>query len=378
MRILVTGGAGFIGSHLCVELVAKGYNLVVIDNLLPQVHGDKGSSSTYHRIKNLVEFIQDDIRNQAMLDNILQRVDVIVHLAAMTGTGQSMYSVREYIDVNVNGTAGLMDSIITRSNNIRKIIVASSRAIYGEGKYYCRKDGDVYPETRDEVLLRRGKFDPVCPVCRGVIDLRATDENSRIHPSSIYGISKYAQEEIVLNVAKTVGIPAYAFRYQNVYGPGQSLINPYTGILSIFSTVMKNGKEINVYEDGRESRDFVYIDDVVDATVAGIESPLETTVALNVGSGVNTSVENIVHLLGEAYSFDYHHKISGDYRIGDIRHNLADLKRIQSSLGYKPKVNIETGIGRFVNWVESQVNVEEKYDKSEEELFRYGLLRSRE
>src|SRR5690606_20496548 len=257
-KVLITGGAGFIGSNLAFQLVNKGYQVRVMDNLSEQIHG--AHSELLESIIDKVEFIRGDVRKEEDWQQALEGQEILVHLAAETGTGQSMYEVQKYVDVNINGTAIFLDYLVNQKHKIEKVVVASSRAIYGEGKYECREHGVMYPKERKEADLLKGEFEPKCPICNKELILKATDEDSKIHPSSLYGITKQNQEQMVLNICGSIGIPAVAFRYQNVYGPGQSLKNPYTGILSIFSTQMKNGNDLNIFEDGEESRDFVFID----------------------------------------------------------------------------------------------------------------------
>lgn len=374
-NILVTGGAGFIGSNLSLKLVQLGYNVTVLDNLSMQIHGDPQTSPLYLSIKDRVNFIIGDVRDKEKWIKAIKGQDVVIHLAAETGTGQSMYEIHKYVDVNIRGTSILLDIIANMKHAVKKIIVASSRAIYGEGKYFCTKHGDVYPNARTEKYLSIGRYDSVCPVCDGPVMLKTTDEASKIHPTSVYGITKQVQEQLVLNLAASMNISALAFRYQNVYGPGQSLSNPYTGILSIFSTNIRNGNMINIYEDGLESRDFVYIDDAVDATILGIEYEPYIIAALNVGSGVNTSVLTVAKSLMHYMDAQNEIHVSGNYRIGDIRHNYADLINIRKTFGYFPKYNFERGIKEFVNWVNHQKLIQDDYKRSEEELRTRGLFK---
>ena len=255
------------------------------------------------------------------------------------------------------------------------MIIASSRAIYGEGKYICELHGNQYPLQRKEKDMEKGEFNPKCDICNSELNLVATDENSKIQPSSIYGINKQQQEQMIMLMGVSLGIPSVAFRYQNVYGPGQSLSNPYTGILSIFSTRILNGNNLDIYEDGLESRDFVYIDDVVDATILGIEREEASGHVFNVGSGIATTVKEVAESLKKFYDSDISISISGKYRLGDIRHNYADLKKAKTILGFTPKYNFLKGIAEFVNWVKTQEVMEDKYDESVQELKDKGLMK---
>jgi dTDP-L-rhamnose 4-epimerase len=313
--------------------------------------------------------------NREILEYALKGQDCLVHLAAETGTGQSMYEIRQYVNVNIDGTAIMLDVLANCTHDVKKVIVASSRAIYGEGKYDCSQCGGVYPDARSDGDMEQNKFDCKCSHCRGNIKLVATSENSKIHPTSVYGITKQMQEQLVMTVCPTIGINSVAFRYQNVYGPGQSLSNPYTGILSIFSTRIKNGNEVNIFEDGRESRDFIYIDDVVDATILGIEKEEANGHVFNVGTGIATDVITVAKTLMRKYDTKVPLRISGNYRLGDIRHNFADISLAKQILGFKPKWDFNKGISEFVKWVNGQDIQEDKYELSIKEMQEKGLYK---
>lgn len=374
-NILITGGAGFIGSNLSIALLARGYKVRVLDNLSEQIHGeDSGESYLFKSIEGKVEFFKGDVRSAEDWRQAIEGQDVVVHLAAETGTGQSMYEVNKYVDVNIKGTAILLDILANENHQVKKVVVASSRAIYGEGKYLCKIHGDVYPLSRFESDMSKGDFEPKCPKCKEAVELSATDENSMLHPSSIYGITKQNQEQMVLVGCQSSGVDSVALRYQNVYGPGQSLSNPYTGILSIFSTRIFNGNKINIFEDGLESRDFVYIDDVVSATILSIESEEASGKAYNVGSGERITVAEVAENLIRNYNMEVELVVSGNYRLGDIRHNYADLKRV-SEIGFEPKVFFNEGIKRFTNWVKTQEIEKDKYESSVQELKEKGLYK---
>ncbi len=374
-NILITGGAGFIGSNLTLKLIENGYKVTVLDNLSPQVHGKARSSPSYLSIKDKVRFIKDDVRSMSAWEKALQHQHIVVHLAAETGTGQSMYEISRYVEVNVQGTANMLDYLANRGHSVEKVIVASSRAVYGEGKYFCTEHGIVYPSKRKETDLRNGQFDCTCPICGNIVEPQATDENSRLYPTSVYGITKQNQEQITLTVCESLNIPAIAFRYQNVYGPGQSLSNPYTGILSIFSTQIKNNNNLNIFEDGRESRDFVYIDDAVNATILGIENGNIVNDVFNVGTATPVNVRTVAETLIRKYNSTVTSAISGNFRLGDIRHNYADLTKIKTSLGYDPEYDFEKGISKFVEWVNDQQIEEDNFSKSVQEMRRKGLFK---
>ncbi|NKI76321.1 NAD-dependent epimerase/dehydratase family protein [Dickeya sp. CFBP 2040] len=375
-RVLITGGAGFIGSSLALELIEKGYDVTVLDNLSHQIHGeDYNESPLYKKIENKVLFIKGNVLSKDDWTNALAGVDVVVHLAAETGTGQSMYEVERYTDVNIKGTAIFFDILANQKHSVKKIIVASSRAIYGEGRYFSEGFGDVYPTERKSENMAKGDFEVKCPISGNKVKLLPTHEDSLIHPSSIYGITKQVQEQMFLVMGKSLNIPAVAFRYQNVYGAGQSLTNPYTGILSIFSTRIKNNNQINIFEDGLESRDFVYVDDVVRATILGIEKDEANYQVFNVGCGEPISVLRVANELKSAYCSSVNISVSGNYRLGDIRHNYADLTKIRNVLGFEPMVSFEEGIGRFTRWVNLQEIKEDTYDYSLNEMKEKGLYR---
>ena len=375
-NVLITGGAGFIGSNLALKLIEKGYQVTVLDNLSPQIHGDNPTETSplYSSIKDKVKFIHGTVTNKADWEVALKDQDAIVHYAAETGTGQSMYEVEKYVDVNINGTALMLNLLVNGSYNVKKVIVASSRSIYGEGKYISKELGAVYPTQRESIHMDQGDFEVKYPNS-SALTLVGTDEESKIHPSSVYGITKQNQEQMVLTVCPTVGIAGVAFRYQNVYGPGQSLKNPYTGILSIFSTQIKNGNNINIFEDGLESRDFVYIDDVVDATILGLEKEEANNQVFNVGTGVAKNVLTVANELVKNYGLDVAINVSGNYRLGDIRHNYADLTKINRLLGFSPKVSFEAGLKSFAEWVNTQEVQEDKYQKSIDEMKAKGLYK---
>ena len=376
-NILITGGAGFIGSNLSLKLIEKGYHITVFDSLSPQIHGDNPdkTSPLYLTIKDKVNFINGTVTSITDWKKALIDQDVIVHFAAETGTGQSMYEIQKYVDVNINGTAIMLDILANQKHGIKKIIIASSRSIYGEGKYRSVEKGIVYPNHRISSDMTEGDFEVKYPGCKYPLELVATDEESKIHPSSVYGITKQNQEQMIMTVCPTLGIAPVAFRYQNVYGPGQSLKNPYTGILSIFSTQIKNGNNINIFEDGKETRDFVYIDDVVNATILGIEKDSANNEIFNVGSGVPTDVITVADLLIKNYGVDIPVNISGNYRLGDIRHNFADLTKIKSKLAFEVQFSFEKGIKKFTSWVNDQEIEKDNYSHSIDEMKSRGLFR---
>ena len=374
-NILITGGAGFIGSNLALRLLSYGYNITVLDNLSEQIHGsDPNKSFLYNSIKDKVNFVLGDVCNENDWIKSIENQDVIIHLAAETGTGQSMYEVEKYVNVNVRSNAILLNCLSNKKNKIQKIIVASSRAVYGEGKYSCSEHGVVFPTQRSDYNLRKGDFNPKCPICDNNVTPMPTDEKSPLNPVSIYGITKQNQEQLISLGCKSLGISSIIYRYQNVYGPGQSLSNPYTGILSVFSTRILNNNQIEIFEDGLESRDFVYIDDVVDATILGLKITDKINTVFNIGSGKRTSVLNVANTLEKHYKLDPSINISGRYRIGDIRHNFADISKI-TKIGFSPKVSFTKGLEKFSNWVKKQKVCKDYFDLSIQEMQSKGLIK---
>lgn len=377
MNILITGGAGFIGSNLTHHLIAHGHTVTVLDNLSPQIHGSDPATTSplYRGVRDQVRFVLGSVSDESAWREVLPGQQAIVHLAAETGTGQSMYEIKRYVDVNIGGTALMLDLLANGTHSVEKIVVASSRSIYGEGKYRSEATGIIYPGARKASDLDAGKFEPLCPTTGAPLIALATDEDSKIHPSSVYGITKQNQEQMVMTVCSSLNIGATALRYQNVYGPGQSLSNPYTGILSIFSTRIKNGNGINIFEDGKESRDFVYIDDIVEATTAALFRDTSSGEVFGIGSGVATDVVTVATTLARQYATDVPISITGNYRLGDIRHNYADLTKATNLLGFTPKIGFEEGIKKFAEWVDRQEVQTDHYDASIEEMKKRGLYK---
>jgi dTDP-L-rhamnose 4-epimerase len=375
-RILITGGAGFIGSNLALHFVSAGHAVTVLDNLSPQVHsGDPENSPLYRSIKGKVEFVRGSVVDIDTLQRVIPSQDVMVHLAAETGTGQSMYEIDRYVSTNIGATGLILDLLGRMDHSIRRVVIASSRSIYGEGKY-LRSDGTiVHPPPRRATDLAAGRFEIMDPESGEPLTPAPTDEDSRLHPSSVYGITKHAQEQLIMTACPAVDTEAVALRYQNVYGPGQSLSNPYTGILSIFSNLIMHGKPLNIFEDGLESRDFVYIDDVVRATALAATHPSAAGQILNVGSGEPVSVSAVARFLLNAFGIEVPVTVSGAYRIGDIRHNFADLQRIRNQLGFKPEISFDAGIRKFVDWARDAGPTHSPYEKSIDEMKARGLLK---
>ncbi|MBP5412948.1 MAG: NAD-dependent epimerase/dehydratase family protein [Bacteroidales bacterium] len=375
-NILITGGAGFIGSNLSLKLLEKGYKITVLDSLSKQIHGKnpEKTSPLYQSIKGKVNFIKGSVTSRKDWLKALENQEAIVHLAAETGTGQSMYEIEKYVNTNIGGTALMLDILANTNHTIKRVLVAESRAIYGEGKYYCNQCGIVYPHNRNISEMSKGDYECHCPKCNGHIKSLSTTEDSEIQPSSVYGISKQVQGMLTHLVCQAIGIESVSFRYQNVYGPGQSLSNPYTGILSIFSTRIKNHNPINIFEDGKESRDFIYIDDAVDATILGLESAKANGKVFNIGTGVAIDVLTVANTLCEKFGIKVPITISGNYRLGDIRHNYANITEAKNILGFSPKWSFTEGITKFCQWVDCQVINKDRYEESIDEMKKKGAL----
>lgn len=377
-KVLITGGAGFIGSNVALKLLKQGVDVTVLDNLSPQIHGDnpEETSPLYRSIKDKVNFIHGSVTSREDWHKALDGVDTVLHLAAETGTGQSMYDIEKYVTVNIGGTAILLDILTNEKTSVKRVVVAESRAIYGEGKYWSDElNTYVYPEERPDSSMAAGDFEVKYEGTSKPLKLVATTEDSKIHPGSVYGITKQVQGQLVHLVCKSIGIESVSFRYQNVYGPGQSLSNPYTGILSIFSTRIKNGNGINIFEDGLETRDFVYIDDVVDATILGMTVPDISGNAFNIGTGVATDVLSVAKNLMKCYNQEVPLTVSGNYRLGDIRHNFADISKANKLLGFVPKWSFEDGIANFAKWVDGQPIQKDNYEASINEMKEKGLYK---
>lgn len=376
MKVLITGGAGFIGSRLALRLVEQGHEVIVLDNLLAQVHGDDPEQSEgYRAVADATRFIRGTVTDRTALERALEGQEVVVHLAAETGTGQSMYEIERYNAVNIGGTALLLDILANSEHRVKRVVVASSRSIYGEGRYRAPDGTFVYPEHRAEADMKAGDFEVKHPGIDGPLELVSTDEESKIHPSSVYGITKQVQEQLVMTVCPSIGVEGVAFRYQNVFGPGQSLSNPYTGILSIFSNLMMQGKPINIFEDGEESRDFVFVDDVVEATVLGIEHPAAANEVFNVGTGDPVTVMTVAQTLSRLLEADVPIEVSGNFRLGDIRHNYADMAKIERLLGFTPAYDFERGIARLAAWAKASGPQASSYEESLAEMRRKGLMK---
>jgi len=374
MNVLITGGAGFIGTHLTRNLLEAGHAVTVLDNFSRQIHA--GETQLAPDLRAHVNLISGEVADDSVLGPALAEAECVVHLAAETGTGQSMYEVSRYEHTNLAGTA-LIYECLTKgyARKVQRVVVASSRAIYGEGAYHCETHGTVYPLPRSSSEKNIGLFDLLCPACGEECLAIPTPETAPLQPTSFYGLTKQVQEQTVLLFGKVLEIPSYALRYQNVYGPGQSLNNPYTGILAIFSNLARAGKSIQIFEDGQESRDFVYIEDVVRATAACLSPNAKGCEAINIGSDERTSVIAVAQEINAFFGNASEIKVTGAFREGDIRHGMADLSKARELLDYQPIWKFHDGLRRFLSWATDNELAEDRYEESLSEMKERGLLR---
>lgn len=368
-RILVTGGAGFIGSHIVDALVKEGHKVRILDNLEPQVHIE---APKY--LNSEAEFINGDIRSEDDIKKALSNIEVVLHHTAAVGVGQSMYQIQKYIDINVGGTAKLLDVMVNGKYDVEKLVVASSMSIYGEGAYRCGNCGIVYPKLRSEAQLEAGEWDLTCPKCERKLEPVPTDEDKPLYPTSVYAVSKRDQEELCLSVGRAYQIPTVALRYFNVYGPRQSLSNPYTGVCAIFLSRIKNGKRPLLFEDGLQSRDFVSVHDIVQANLLAITKDEANYEALNVGTGEPINILEISRILIKLCAKELEPEAIGKYRAGDIRHCYPDISRIKAKLGYSPQVSMEEGMKELMQWSE-HVKAEDKTAQAQAELGKKRLIK---
>jgi dTDP-L-rhamnose 4-epimerase len=370
MNILVTGGAGFIGSHLVDALVKRGHRVRVLDALVPQVH-EEGEP---RNVNPAAEFVRGDVCDGELLARALDGVEVVYHQAAEVGVGQSMYEIQKYVRANDYGTAVLLETLSERRSRIRKLIVASSMSIYGEGAYECLGCGVVNPHLRLTSQLVRREWEFSCPTCQQILKPLPTNEDKPLFPTSVYAITKQDQEQFCLVVGRAYGIPTVALRYFNVYGPRQALSNPYTGICAIFSSRLLQDQSPMIFEDGEQTRDFVHVNDIVQANLLALEKDGADYQAVNIGTGHATSVSQMARLLTEGLGKDLQPEVVGKYREGDIRHCFADISRARRLLGYEPKVSLEQGIPELLNWVREQ-NATDRVAQATIELESRQLVR---
>lgn len=377
-KVLITGGAGFIGTEIVEQLFETGkWKITVLDAMTKQIHGaDWKSSYLYKKIEEKCNFIHGDVRDFEIVRSVLADNEYIIHLAAETGTGQSMYQINQYNEVNIMGTSNLLQAISTAGvgSNVKKIILSSSRSVYGEGKYICPHCGVVYPNSRNKENMLNNDFNMYCDTCGKILTSTHTTEDSMVKPKSLYAFTKYTQERMLQTMCPALGVDYTIFRFQNVYGVGQSLKNPYTGILSIFSSLMLENKPINIFEDGKESRDFINVVDVATGVIKSLENSESNSEIINLGSGVGISVIEIADFLKKTYKSDSVINITGDFRIGDIAHNIADISKAQRILDFKQNISLEKGLEEFCKWVLCEERDNSGYENSLEEMEAVGIF----
>jgi dTDP-L-rhamnose 4-epimerase len=377
MRILVTGGAGFIGSHVVDRLVDGKNEVVVLDNLDPQVHGEGATfpaNIESHVLQHRVEFIRGDIRHVEVVERALQGVESVVHLAAAVGVGQSMYEPHYYTSVNVDGQGVLMEAMAKDAKRFRKFVVASSMSIYGEGAYQCPTHGLQAPAPRSESSLAKGEWELQCESCGLALRPTLTAETKPLQFSSIYAITKKTQEELALCFGKAYGIPTFALRFFNVFGSRQSLSNPYTGVAAIFMGRLKNDSAPLIFEDGLQSRDFIHVSDVADAVVRAAEADVDGVEAMNVATGRPVTIRQVADTLAERLGSSTKPQTVGRYRAGDIRHCVGDATLARERLGFCARTSFAEGLDELIAWSEQQEALD-RVDASLAELERQGLVR---
>jgi dTDP-L-rhamnose 4-epimerase len=368
--VLVTGGAGFVGSHIVDEYIEKGYDVTVIDNLTDQVHDDEPAY-----LNDDAEYVWGDIRDRGLMTDLLESTDVLNHQASAVGVGQSMYEIEKYVDINTLGTARLLDIIVDKEINLEKMIIASSMSIYGEGEYYCPDcDSIRYPSLRDNEQMANSEWEHSCSECGQALKPRTTPESKPRDSTSIYAITKKDQEEMMLSIGRAYDIPTVALRYFNIFGSRQALDNPYTGVCAIFSSRIKNDNPPLVFEDGEQTRDFIHVSDIARANRLAIESDA-ADVALNIGSGTPTTINEVAETLIDLYgkSDELSPEIADDYRQGDIRHCYADPEMAAEELGFEAEVSFEEGMRELVEWGREQ-DAEDHFEDAHEELEEKGLV----
>ena len=376
MKVLVTGGAGFIGSHLVDALVERGHHVTVLDNLDPQVHGaaTEPMNLRSHLLTSAVRFIRGDIVDPATVADVLGNVEGVVHLAAAVGVGQSMYDPGYYTRVNVHGQGVLMKAMLERRQSLKKFVVASSMSVYGEGAYACVQHGTVYPRPREEAALVAGRWDPLCPVCGGPVSVARTAEDKPVAPTSIYAITKKTQEEMALCFGATYGLPTIACRFFNVFGSRQSLSNPYTGVAAIFMGRLKNDRAPMVFEDGEQPRDFIHVHDVAAAVARALETDIAGTVTLNVCTGRPVTIRDVARTLAQALGKEIEPAVTGQYRAGDIRGCIGDPTHARDTIGFDAAISFESGLSELLAWSRAE-RAEDQVERSLAELARFSLVK---
>ena len=365
-RALVTGGAGLIGSHVTDLLVHEGWKVRVLDNLEPNTH-KRGKPDW---INEKAEFIQGDLRDRETITNALDKIDIVFHQAAYGGY---MPEISKYVHVNSLGTAQMLEMIREKNFPIRKVIVASSQAVYSEGAGICPKHQLVFPTVRPVEQLRKGDWEVHCPVCGAITRSAPTPENAPVGGETVYGLTKVDQERLVLLWGKQVGIPTVALRYSCTYGPRQSIFNPYTGVIAIFCTRLLNNLPPVLYEDGEQTRDFSFVEDIARANLLAAESNQLDGLPVNVGSEKGVTIRKVAEAVSSALKIDIKPEARSEFRPGEMRHLTSDTARVRSA-GYKPQVELEEGIGRYINWIRSQSDIRDYFSEAEQILKSKGIV----
>jgi dTDP-L-rhamnose 4-epimerase len=369
MAILVTGGAGFIGTHLVARLLQGGEDVVVLDSLEEQVHGGEAPL-----VPDGVRFVHGDVGDPELVAEALTGVDRVVHLAAAVGVGQSMYEIARYARTNTYATAVFLEQLAGRAKSLDRLVVASSMSIYGEGAYDCEEHGRVAPPPRPEEQLLARQWEVCCPDCGREVEPAPTPETKPLIPTSIYAVTKRDHEELSLVTGAAYGIPTVALRFFNVYGPGQALSNPYTGVAAIFSSRLLNGRSPVVFEDGRQARDFIHVDDIVSGILLALESEDAVGQAVNLGTGRPSTVLDVAAALAAGLGVDLEPELTGRYRAGDIRHCYGDTTRARSLLGFEAGTSLEDGMRGLMDWLRGQQPADE-VDAATKMLVDRGLAR---
>ena len=367
-KILVTGGAGFIGSFLVDELIKNNYQVRILDNLESQVH--QGKKPKY--LNKKAQFIKGDVRNYSVFKKALLGIDAIFHLASAVGVGQSNYEIKKYMEINTMGITNLFDILVNTKHNIKKLITISSMTGYGEGNYQCKKCGLVRPRLRQEDQLKKKDWNLYCPNCRNVVSPISTNEQALDYPNSVYGLSKKIQQDLALLIGNIYKIPAVVLRGFNVYGPRQSLSNPYTGVTAIFISRLKNKKQAVIFEDGLQTRDFVSVHDVVQAFILALEKDEANYQMFNIGSGKGTTILKIAQTLSKLLGKKGLIRVNQDFRINDIRHCFADISKSKKILEWEPKITLEQGLKELIEWSEGE-KAEDRFLDAQKELEKKGL-----
>lgn len=366
--VLVTGGAGFIGSHLVDALLAAGHRVRIFDNLTPQVHGEEIPSY----LSPEAELIRGDMRDPDGLHRALDGMEIVFNLAAAVGVGQSMYEISRYVGVNTQGAANLLQELLQRKSRVEKLIQASSMSAYGEGRYLCAQCGEMAPGLRSGRRLLEKNWELECPRCSEILTPIPTDERKPLQCSSIYALSKRDQEEMALLFGRTYGFPVVALRFFNIYGPRQALSNPYTGVAAIFAARLLNGNPPLIFEDGKQMRDFVSVADAVQSLLLAMQCSQADGRALNIGSGQPVSICGVAAALAGALRSEIAPELTGKYRSGDVRHCFADITAAQTLLGYQPRVSLSAGIKDLVGWLRSQ-QPQDRAAEAVAQLSNFGL-----